>query len=141
MTIPLIRDGEELPFSDYWNRNIGPSSKTPENLLSLGTYLAFGQGENESVLQGTARRENDRIFIEGDVFHGFKTKGQGNRYNFDQGQVFAAEAYQLKKHDLAMPFDMQYRSKQTVDSVVRIQEGSNGNRSFTVERTNWGPME
>lgn len=134
-----IQDGEELPFSDLWNRNIGPSSKTPENLLSPDTYLALGRGENESKLEGTIRRSRDRIFINGTVSH--RIKPPGDRYDFHPGQPFASEAHQLEKHGLAKPFNMQYLSKQAVNAVVRIEEDNGKSRSFVIEKSKWGPIE
>ncbi len=134
-----IRDGEELPFSDYWNRNIGPSYETPENLLSLGTYLAFGRGQNKSELVGTIRRRRDRIFINGTVSH--RLDPPGERYDFHPGQPFAAEAHQLEEYGSAKPFNMQYQSNQAVNAVVRIEEDNGKSRSFLMEKTKWGAIE
>jgi hypothetical protein len=125
-----IRDGEMVNYHDNFL-----SSGTPH---WPSTYLAFGRTGVLSKLTGTARRDGDNIFIDGEVTHDFNGGNNqgGELFDFNPGQPGRRSATEAEAAGEARPFTMHMDRRQTVSALARYEP----NGLLTLQRVDWGAV-
>jgi hypothetical protein len=99
-----------------------------DTLAYPGTYAAIGSFPLKTVVDTRARRDGDKLFINGTVRHGFR-----DRIDFDPGQLADAPGQVLERQGLAAEFPIRYESTQDVEA-----EGEYGPGGITLKKVTWG---
>lgn len=125
-----MQDGDEINFQDNWDSTFDFSDVAYSYLLGDANFaLAYGVNNLKSNGEFTAKRQGDRITIEGVVRQTWKEP-----YDFERGQPGAAEGHTLERHGKARPYQSIAEWEQPVRAVVRIRNG----RLHDVESVKWG---
>ena len=127
-----MKDGDEIRFQDNWDSNFRFADATYNYLLGDANFaLAYGSNNLASEGDFTAKRQGDRITIEGTV-----RQIWNEPYDFEQGQPGAVEGHTLERHRKAKPYRSFAQWEQPVRAVVRIRNG----RLHDVEFVKWGEI-
>lgn len=125
-----LKDGETINVSDNWDVAYGHPSflfhlarpSTRDFAFSMGR-TALGSGGDFEVT-----RHGNTIYITGTVAHNWN-----DRFDFNEGQPHAQEAFLLEKYRGAKPFDRRAQWKTRVTGTIQIDGEQLSNPRFKWE--------
>ena len=146
-----LRDGGKEKINDFW-KTPGKLQGTMDKLHHPGTFAAFGPFDVRSTSDLVARRKGNKLYVTGDVRHGFDeetekeitdreargdfTPREENFYNFNKGANGSGAARDLEPIGAAKPFRMQYDRVQSLDAEAEYMPDGR----LLVRSAKWGAI-